>query len=298
MTDIDKRIQNIVRQSIDLHVHIGPEIVPRKFTVSQLVQAEKGSIGGFALKNHFWSTVPFVREAQTKDIRLVGSVVLNSFVGGLNPDAIYAARTLTEVPFIVWFPTVSASQFLQSSAWEIAPEWIDPKVNVKVRKSQDIPGISVLSSDGTLTKQAAACLLAIKKAGAILATGHISWKEARSLTNRAFILGIKKIILTHPIYQKIAMPVAVQKTLAQKGAFVEFCYSMYSIDTIPIAAIVRDMRTIGPARCIVSSDVGQTFSPSPSRALTRFASLLQKEGISSEELSVMMVKNPRYLTDS
>ena len=108
-------------------------------------------------------------------------------------------------------------------------------------------------------------------------------------------MGITKIIVTHPIYQRINMPVEVQKKLTALGAKIEQCYSMYSIDKIPVIKIARQIKEVGVKNCILSSDVGQLFSPSPSEALEIFGGLLQKEGITLTELQTMLVDNPKLL---
>ncbi|MBI4064857.1 hypothetical protein HY409_00600 [Candidatus Gottesmanbacteria bacterium] len=287
-------IDTIIRRSIDLHVHIGPEIIPRKFIVPTLLAGQTGRIAGMALKNHFFSTVPFINEINKTKLMLIGSVVLNTFVGGLNPDAVYAASTLAKETFIVWFPTVSSKQFLKNSPWEIAPEWVKRK-NFMARTSKEVDGIDIIDTNGKLKNEAIRVLKVIKKTGAILATGHISWKASLALVKAASAMGIKKIIVTHPIYQKIAMPVDVQKQLTRYGAIIEQCYSMYLIDKIPISTIASQIKAVGYQYCVISSDVGQAFSPAPSVALKRFSRLLIREGTSLEQLTTMLVKNPKRL---
>lgn len=287
-------INSITCRAIDLHVHVGPEIIPRKFTVPTLVANETGKIAGMALKNHFFSTVPFINEISQPNLTLVGSVVLNNFVGGINPEAVYAASTLAKRPFVVWFPTVSSKQFLQNSKWEVAPEWVQCRDFI-ARASRAVNGIRIVDENGKLENNAVRVLRVIKEIGAILATGHISWKESLVLVKAATGLGIKKIIVTHPIYQKIAMPVAVQKQLARLGAIIEQCYSMYSLDKIPISKIAGQIRAVGYQNCIISSDVGQAFSPSPSEALAIFSRLLMKERVSLSGLATMLISNPKML---
>lgn len=287
-------IDSIIRRSIDLHVHIGPEIIPRKFTVPTVIAQQTGRIAGMALKNHFFSTVPFMNEINSSKLMLLGSVVLNNFVGGINPDAVYAASTLTKRPFIVWFPTVSSNQFLKNSQWEIAPEWVQRKGFI-ARASNAVDGIDILGANGKLKNEAMRVLKVTKQTKAVLATGHISWKESLALVKTAIALGVKKIVVTHPIYQKIAMPIAVQKQLATYGAKIEHCFSMYSIDNIPISEIASQINAVGYNNCIISSDVGQTFSPSPSEALKKFSQLLIEEDVSLGHLTTMLVDNPKKL---
>jgi len=59
-------------------------------------------------------------------------------------------------------------------------------------------------------------LKSIKKTKSILATGHISAYETVRLVEEAIKRSIKKIVVTHPIYQKIDMSVAMQKKLSAK----------------------------------------------------------------------------------
>lgn len=289
-------IDSIIKNSFDLHVHIGPEIIPRKFTVPSLIIKETGNIAGMALKNHFFSTVPFINEVKSPKLVLVGSVVLNNFSGGINSDTIYAASTLTRKPFIVWFPTVSSNQFLKNSRWEIAPEWVQ-KSGFKARLSKSILGISIVDSNGKCTPQTIEVLKAIKQSNAILATGHISWQESYALIKAAAAIGIKRMIVTHPIYQKIAMPIAVQKQLTEFGAKIEECFSMYSIDKISITEIASQIKSVGYRNCILSSDVGQSFSPPPSVALKIFSQFLSREGVSQNELATMLIDNPKALIE-
>lgn len=289
MNDKEKMIKNF----IDLHVHIGPEIIPRKFTVQEIVKEEKGKIAGVALKNHFYPTTPMIVSQKQKGMILIGSVTLNNYVGGLNPDVVYSAAKLSKNPIIVWFPTISARNFLKNSEYEIPKEWVGKNYNSRASKS--LKSISILVN-GKLTENAKKVLQAIKENNCILATGHISWKESKKLVEKAVKIGIKKIIITHPIYQKINMPIDVQKELTQnKGVYIEQCYSMYSIDKIPIETIAHQIRFVIPEKCILTSDVGQIKSPSPSEALSNFTKLLKNQGITEKEIELMGSKNPRKL---
>lgn len=288
------KLKEIIKLAIDIHLHIGPEIIPRKYTVKNLIKNQTGKLGGAVLKNHFYPTQPFVNEIKDKkELILFGSIVLNSSVGGMNSEAIYASSLLSTKPIMVWFPTINAENFLRQSRFEIAPEWVG-KNGFVGKLSKNAKLIPVIKN-GKLTKKSMSVLKAIKQCKAILATGHISWKESRTLVNQAIKEGIRQIIITHPIYQYINMPIGVQKELAEKGCFIEQSYSMYSIDKIPISKIAKQIKAIGSKSIILSSDVGQTFSLPPSQALLNFANLLFKKGITKNELFEMLVANPKKL---
>ena len=288
------KLKEIIKQAIDIHVHIGPEVIPRKFNAVDLTKREKGRLYGAVLKNHFYSTVPFIKELKsTKGLRLVGSIVLNNSVGGINPEAIYIQTLLTSKPFFVWFPTINAENFLKKSKYETDPLWVKKK-SFTARESREVKKIQIFENN-SLNTNTIQVLELIKKYDLVLATGHISWQESVKLIHKALQIGITKIVITHPIYQKINMPLKTQKNLSNLGCYIEQSYSTYSIDKIPIEKIAKQIKYIGSKSVILSSDVGQTFSPLPSDALLKFAILLKKEGIKNEEIFEMMVKNPRLL---
>ncbi len=291
---MNQSINQLIKSAIDLHYHIGPEIIPRKYNnAAELVKNIEGKLSGIALKNHFYPTTPFINQVKNKEkINLIGSIVLNNSVGGLNSEAIYAASVISKQPMIVWFPTINAKNFLEKTDYEIAPEWVNKK-GFKARFSKDVNGIYILDQKGNLNKETLKVLKAIKKTNSILVTGHISWQESKKLIEEALNIGISKIIITHPIYQKINMPINIQKELGRIGCFIEVCYSMCSIDKIPIDKIVFQIKEIGYKNIILSSDVGQKFSPDPDIALYKFSNLLLNKGIALNMLYKMLVENPK-----
>ncbi|OGE88988.1 MAG: hypothetical protein A3J07_04795 [Candidatus Doudnabacteria bacterium RIFCSPLOWO2_02_FULL_49_13] len=286
-------LKKIIRQAIDLHVHIGPEIIPRKFTLAELIKDQRGKIKAIGVKNHFFPTVAMASRGAFKSLspRIIFSVALNQYVGGFNDKIITAVAELSQRPIIVWFPTISAANILRKQKYEIPPEWSKGKLKIK---NQRLEGYSICH-DQRLKPEVLSVLKAIKNYNAILATGHISSQESQILVRRAVQLGIKRIIVTHPIYQKINMSLGLQKELADRGAYIEQCYSMYSIDKIPISKIARQIKVIGADRCILSSDMGQVFSKSPDQALLDFTHLLIQEGITLREIKTMLVSNPAKL---
>jgi len=285
-------LREIIRQAIDLHFHIGPEIIPRKYDIKQLIDAEKGNIGGFVLKNHFYSTSKLIKNiGNSKGLNLYGSITLNNYVGGLNDEAIALTAQSVDNPIIVWFPTINAKNFLTKSEFEIAPEWVNNK-NFIPKKSCNVDPVELNEN------KVVNALKVIKKYNAVLATGHISWQESVDLVEKAVKNNISRIIITHPIYQQIDMPIKIQKKLAGKGCFIEHCYSMYSIDKISIQKIAGQIKEVGCKSVVISSDMGQLFSPKPSIALLDFTNRLRNEGIEEDELFTMLVKNPKKLMET
>lgn len=285
-------LDQIISRAYDLHVHIGPEVIPRKYTVDDLARVETGKISGCVLKNHFYPTAPMIVGSRQSSLDTYGSVVLNNALGGMNPEAIYASSLLTTKPVVVWLPTINAEQFLKTNKYEIAPEWVRDKT--KTLKSADETTPVRVTQNGRLLPATQAVIEMIAQVSAVLATGHIATDESVLVARQARKLGIQ-VIITHPIYQHIAMPVTVQQELADLGCYMEQPYSMFSMDDIPVRRISEQILSVGTDAVILSSDVGQEFSPSPSQALKEFSLLLMEEGISLKGIEQMLVDNPKKI---
>lgn len=289
---MNRQLTNIITQAIDLHVHIGPEIIPRKYTAQALADTERGNIAGCVLKNHFYPTAGMFDIKDIIDIQLFGSCVLNNSVGGMNAEAIYAASLVAPKPLVVWFPTINSEQFLRSNKYEIAPEWVEDRSIRLKSASETIPVL--VSINSRLLPEVKRVIEMIALVKGVLATGHIAANESFLVAKYARRLNIP-VIVTHPIYQYINMPINMQKELAAMGCYIEQSYSMFSMDGVAIAKIANQIKAVGANSVVLSSDVGQSFSPSPSTALRLFCELLLKKGIGLRELETMLVKNPRII---
>ncbi len=284
------QLEQIIKNAYDLHVHIGPEVIPRKYTVNSLRKLETGKLAGCVLKNHFYPTEPMISAVDESELDIYGSIVLNNAVGGMNAEAVYATSLIAKKTFIVWFPTINAEQFLKNNQYEIAPEWVQDK-SLKLKSALQTTPVKV-AENGALTTDTKKVIKMIAQVGAVLATGHISAEESVLVAEFARKLGVT-VIITHPIYQHIQMPIATQKKLAKIGCFMEQPYSMFSMDGISIEEIAAQIKAVGAGSVILSSDVGQEFSPSPSEALRDFAKRLLRAGVALDDIERMLVQNPR-----
>ena len=299
----DHEVADLISHAFDLHFHIGEDILPRRYTVDQLVEAERGKIRGIALKSHSFPAISGVIAAerqQSDQVALIGSVTLNYFIGGFNPSAIYAAAVMAHrYPTIVWFPTVHAENHLikSHSEYEIPPDWVkDPAF--KSRPKAELKAIKVVDWAGNLIAKAKQTLDMMERMNCILGTGHLSWQESEVLAGEARRRGLP-VMVTHPMQKDIAMPVEVQQRLAAQGAFVEHCYIMYKDRDhewdYPPEEIVRQIRAVGVDQVILTSDAGQIRNNSSSESLIEYVRLLEAHGVTQAELETMLVRNPRRL---
>jgi hypothetical protein len=298
----DGELNRLLQEAYDMHFHVGPDILPRRYNdVDELIREESGRIKGIALKAHSFPTMTAIKASHEteNDLTLIGSITLNYFMGGFNPSAVYASSIMSKHPIIVWFPTIHAENHLinNKSEYEIPPEWVkDP--SFKPRLKTELKAIRVTNWAGRLIRKAINVLDVIQELGCILATGHVSWQEAEKLAVEALDRGIK-VIVTHPMQKDIAMPLEVQQKLADKGAFIEYCYIMY-LDRddqrdYPPEEQARCIREVGVDKCLLTSDSGQLGNPRPSECLRDYVRLLEPYGLGLGDVKSMVVDNPKSL---
>src|SRR5690242_21418154 len=101
--------RELVRGAFDLHVHVDPDVIPRRIDDVSLARrfAEVG-LAGFCLKSHYTSTAERARVVSgvVPEVRVLGAIALNRAVGGVNPLAVEIAAR--EGARIVWLPTVDS----------------------------------------------------------------------------------------------------------------------------------------------------------------------------------------------
>ncbi|HUW65383.1 MAG TPA: DUF6282 family protein [Spirochaetia bacterium] len=277
---------------IDIHVHPGPSIFPRSVDDFQLA-TQAGALGmrAIVLKSHEESTVSRARlvAGMVAGIDVYGSLVLNDYVGGLNPFAVDLAIRMGAK--IVWMPTVSAKQHLdhygghgyreQKSAVTLLPQ----------------KGITILSPKGNLFPVVYDIIDLIKEGDIVLATGHLSPRETVLLVKTARERGLSKVLVTHPDLLLNRMNMELQYELANTGAFLE--KSMLSLlpawKSIEPEELVKSMRNIGLERCVLVTDLGQVDQPPPGEGYHQFLQLLLHHGLKDSDLEVMACSNPSFL---
>lgn len=273
---IDQLKAAIVEEGIvDTHYHVGPELIPRKYNVATLAGAIKRCNATVVLKNHTYSTTPLAAIGRHEfNANMIGSIVLNKFVGGLNVEAVRAAisgnkanvqaeNNESDPPFIVWMPTVHAQSHIAHLGFDFDPRWSGCCLPTRKEKTKDEPqqGIPVFDEKG---QPVAACIAILESIAAnklILATGHLSAQEIMRLVPIALEIGVPSVILTHPSYPSVALNNAQLKELTRSDrVYIEHCLAIHTIEEIPITEFVESIKFTGPEQVLCSTDFGQIFS--------------------------------------
>jgi hypothetical protein len=286
-----------------MHVHIGPEIVPRRYTAARLANELREHQMGAVVKHHFIPTTYLVSGVAAPDV-LTGSVTLNSFCGGIHPDALRSAvsgmrdDTMQSHPsnhrYMVWMPTLSAKTHLTYYGRDLDEAWGVP---VQYAKQQsEARSFSVLDADGQLTANVEAVLKEIAANDLILGTGHLGRGEIFALVQRAVEVGVKRIVITHAFFPPHGLSLDDQATLARlPGVYIEHSWFVAQVDGVTMRQYAEAIRLVGPEKTILSSDGGQVVSDPIPQAWCKFVTALQDEGLSLTDIACMGSENPRRL---
>ena len=100
-------MDNLLEGAYDLHIHCGPDVIPRAVTGLEMAKrAAKCGMRGFAIKAHYDNTcqqAALVNEL-VPSCRAIGTLTMNSVTGGVNPmapalaPASYGVRPLIQIP--------------------------------------------------------------------------------------------------------------------------------------------------------------------------------------------------------
>jgi hypothetical protein len=274
---------------VDTHYHVGPELIVRRYDVKSLADVAAPFGATLVLKNHTYPTTPLAALARRHfGARFYGGVVLNRFVGGLNPQAIEGAvsgnRAAVESeaqdpsPIVVWMPTVHAKSHIAVHGFGFDPSWSGCCTHGEARKGgAPEPEEPVLCFDEDIEPlpELIATLEAMARHGCILATGHLHASEVMKLVPLALEIGIPAIILTHPHYPSIRLSDAQLKQLLKSPrVFAEHCFAIHTQDGVPLQDYARAIRATGPEQVLLSTDFGQVVSDPFPQGTIRYAELL------------------------
>ena len=106
--------------------------------------------------------------------------------------------------------------------------------------------------------------------------------------------GVQHIVVTHAMQAPVGMTIPQMQEAARAGAYLEFVYGsvLGRNPAFQIGDFAKAIRAVGPASCILASDLGQPANPLHPDGLAAFFDLLRKEGFSEAEIDLMSKANP------
>jgi hypothetical protein len=284
-----------IKGAIDVHVHSEPDLFPRiADDVGVARHAASLGLRAISLKCHSERTTSraYLTQQMVPGIQIVGGIVLNRSVGGINPAAVESALQLGAKH--IWMPTVDAANHARTFGSTGAYD----KQKSTVAKSNDT-GIEVFSDDGAPIEGLIDVLDLTAEYRAILSTCHLSVPEIQKLVALARERGVEKIMITHPFFKVPALELEDLKALVAQGAYAEFGYCTVSPmwNHAPLTRVVDAIKQIGASHCILMSDAGQRHNPMPAECLRVFAQSVYESDVSDDDVEQMIKTNPLDLLE-
>jgi hypothetical protein len=298
VTSVTDSAWKCLQGAYDMQVHVAPDVIERRIDDLDLAKEFLGrGLKGFVLKSHYFPTAERAKVVTkaVPGIAAYGAITLNHSVGGLNPVALeLAGRSGCK---IVWFPTVDANN-------ETAGRLDGPNVKLpfwaKIQRELAATGIApppltVLDLDGKTSPVTLRCIEIIAKHNMILATGHLGRVEIFELVKSAREIGTQKVLVTHAEFPSQNLTADEQKHLADMGAYIEHCFTTMHTGKAPWEAVMEAIRVVGPERCVLSTDLGQTINPPVAEGFAMFTQKMLDAGFSVDQIRRMTVTNPAAL---
>jgi hypothetical protein len=297
-TPVNELAWKAIQGAYDLQVHVAPDVIERRIDDVGLAEEFLAhGLKGFVLKSHY---IPTAERAKVvcravPGIQAYGALTLNHSIGGLNPVAVeLAGRSGAK---IVWMPTVDAAN-------ETAGRVDGPSTKLpfwaKIQRELAADGIApapltVLDGNGKINEATRRCLELIARHNMILATGHLGRHEIFPLVRTAREMKLQRVLVTHAEFPSQNFSAEEQLELADAGAFIEHCFTTMYTGKAPWDAVLDSIRKVGPERCVLSTDLGQTINPPVAEGFAMFAQTLLEAGFSTEQIRRMAVTNPSEL---
>jgi len=263
---------------IDIHAHSSPDARPRSIDAIDLAKLAKArGMRGLVLKNHWESTaaLAYIVRKEVPGIEIFGGIDLNRSVGGINPAAVdHMIHMSGGMGKVVWCST------------------FDSENQVKFSK-ENRPFVSVVKN-GQLVPEAKEVIALAAKNGLMIETGHSSPVEGLMIVKEAKRQGAQHVVVTHAMSPVVGMTIDQMKEAAASGAYIEFVYGeLVGPDaTHKIGDFANAIRAVGPASCILATDLGQPGRPLHPDGLAAFFAALRKEGFSQADVDLMSKTNP------
>ena len=270
--------QSTLSGVIDIHAHTDPDSRPRSIDAIDLAKmAKTRGMRGLVLKNHFEPTAAqaYLVRKEVPGLEVFGGIDLNLTVGGINPAAVeHMVEMKNSLGRVIWMPTFDSK-------------------NAVRRAKENRPFVAV-AKNGRLLPAVQQVIALAAKHRLLLETGHSSAEEGLMIVREAHRQGVQHIVVTHAMKSPVEMTISQMQEAAREGAFIEIDYGglVGPQPQFRIEDYAKAIRQVGPAFCILSSDLGQPGNPLHPDGLAAFFDALRKQGFSQADIDLMSKTNP------
>lgn len=286
----EEDVLEVLQGAYDMHCHAFPDpLIDTGWDQIQVMKAATDvGMGGVVFKAHTFptaATVPFVNQVVEEYAVTVGKepahayggIVLNNYVGGLNPESVEMCARLGGK--VVWLPSHDSAHHN--------------------RVIGEPGGIELLDEDDKPLPELYNIFEIIAANDMILDPCHASTKERFIIVEEAKKLGVKRFMITHPNWNVTKMTLEQEVEISKLGAYIGlFAYGdipNFNNPNCDPLYVLECIKRVGPDRCIIASDLGTVVNVPPVEGMKLFVRILLASGVSKTDIRKMCVENPKRL---
>ena len=268
-------VLEVLNGAVDMHVHAYPDpLIDTGWDQVQITKmATDAGMGGCNFKAHTFptaATVPFVNKMVENYAQSInkppahayGGIVLNYFSGGLNPDSVEMVARLGGKT--VWLPSHDSAHHNRVIN-DPGTNWIE----ILDENDKPVPALYKIFE-------------IVASNNMILDPCHTSTKERFVVIKEAKKMGVKNFMITHPNWNVTKMTMEQMVEISKLGAYIGiFAYGdipNYNNPNCDPKYFMECIRTIGPERCIIASDLGTVVNVPPIEGMKLFVRILLANG--------------------
>lgn len=231
---------------VDLHVHSAPSLLPRHGDdAATAAAAARAGVEVFVLKAHEGSTA---ERALLVGGGAVGGIVLNSPVGGANPDAVRVAARLGAR--VVWLPTISSP----------AHRAAEQNTELAVHRGFDLAPVPICH-EGRVDRAWTAVFEEVAAADMVLGSGHATIDEAILAFSLARVIGVRRFLVNHPLMPFLGWRDEHATSLLELGAHLELGVLPDLLGADEDEGSARLVGVYPPELLVFGSDLGHANFP-------------------------------------
>lgn len=289
MLDVERRF---LAGACDLHIHTGPDTYHGIYAtttrfrlldgIEAASEARAAGMRAILLKCVDICTVDraYCARRAVPELEVFGELNMSYTVGGLNAAAIRRSVQFGPGPNLLKMVMMPADE-------------AKPASTPRSRRLTDLgkPGI-IAVRNGAPVPEMYECLEEIAANDLILGC-----PPRPSIVNAAKETGVEKIAIQHPEYRHVPGQFDLERELVGMGAYLELCLNscMPPNPRMTYSEYARIIQAVDADRCMLVSDMGQIYNPTPVQGLRMLIVNLLNLGISTREIDIMVRENPRHL---
>jgi len=314
----------LLEGAIDVHVHAGPHLKssPRRVDpVQAAIQARKAGMRAIVLKDVFEMTngTAWLVNRHVPGITVYGGIMLNTIYGGMNPRAFKTAIHYGDGAKYLDFGAHSTYYQASREGRMVDGEFVPlSELYPKFKREELDRAIWIPVDEEPGPELDEMLTLLAENPHMYMDTGHVSAEEAIRLVELKETYGYEKVIVSSSVTKISTM--GQLKHMADMGALIEFTFGAYTAPTpIPlthyyvekeyasidegmealpdegIRQVADQVRELGAANCVMSTDFGRYALSTPVEGLRQFITCMLDLGITPDEIRAMVRTNPEWL---